>query len=48
MTGDPGHVKGPQIEELISTDEGIICVCVLDFLDECISRCTGDPLLTYS
>ena len=23
-------------------------VCVLDFLDECICRCTGNPLLTYS
>ena len=23
-------------------------VGVLDFLDECICRCTGNPLLTYS
>ena len=26
----------------------ILWVCVLDFLDECICRCTGNPLLTYS
>ena len=35
-------------EEIFSTSEGVICGCVLDFLDECICRCTGNSLLTYS
>ena len=45
---DKGKLPGSREAPIYQVKGYFVGVCVLDFLDECICRCTGDPLLTYS